>query len=162
VNTRTLFTIIPVWIVAVSIQASPLRTPIDQPVLTVNEPNLGSWIFQTNGQEPPVIVTAASPATVLFDWSADASAYGGTIVGYRYGWDITDPDDDEQWEIPWEFGTITSAPQRTFFFGTHVLDVQTKDDAGTVTWGSVRINVQVPTPVESSTWGAIKALYEAD
>ncbi len=89
-KTRYLFTLILVWIVAVSIQASPLRTPIDQPVLTVNEPNLGTWTFQTNGEEPPVFVNPTSPATVLFDWSADASGYGGTIVGYRYGWDILD------------------------------------------------------------------------
>jgi hypothetical protein len=58
---------------------------------------------------------------------------GGVMIsGYRYGWDIADPDDADQWEIdftPFIGGTACS-PSRTFSFGTHSFHAEVIDAEG--------------------------------
>jgi hypothetical protein len=71
------------------------------------------------------------------------------VVGYRYGWDITDLDDPEQWEVPFtpfpphaetEFPRASSTP-REFFFGTHVFTIEVQDNSGFCSRVEVKVNV---------------------
>jgi hypothetical protein len=70
-----------------------------------------------------------------FRWNGDASSYGGVIDGYRYGWDILDPNDEEDpgWSVGWAQGEAwLEAPTRSFLTGHHNFIVQTRDNSGTL------------------------------
>ena len=78
-----------------------------------------------------------------FEWSADASHYGGVVSDYRYGWDILDLSDDSQWDIDFTpFVTERAqSPKRTFFFGTHTFYVEVIDNSGFKSRIGVRLNI---------------------
>ncbi|MCK4773418.1 MAG: hypothetical protein KAT30_01485, partial [Candidatus Krumholzibacteria bacterium] len=86
---------------------------------------------------------------VEFNWTADARDYGGTAAGYRYGWDIKDLDDPEQWEVDFTpFPPHTEdEPARarstitTYFFGTHVFTIEVQDNSGFCSRIEVKVNV---------------------
>jgi hypothetical protein len=89
-----------------------------------------------------------SGVAMSFELRASAEHYGGIVTGYRYGWDIADPDDDSQWEIdftPFK-GDIASVPPRTFFFGTHTFYAEVIDNTGFKSRLPVQMNV-IPTVV---------------
>ena len=93
----------------------------------------------------PTLVILDSPAGVGLEFkvSGDAEHYGGQVVGYRYGWDIPDLNDPEQWEIdltPFvtEKATI---PSRAFHFGTHTLTAEVMDNSGYCTRIQVKVNI---------------------
>lgn len=68
------------------------------PLLSVSGPYVD--FVQTNvTSTPPVMLELTAGAPIPLCWSASADAYGMVVTGYRYGWDITDFDDDSQWEI---------------------------------------------------------------
>ncbi len=96
----------------------------------------------TSPNAPVVIVDLPAGLPLRFQLSADASTYGGVISGYRYGWDIVDLNDPDQWEV--DFTPITSTwvvlPTRTFFFGSHTLVVEAIDTSGLTSRLTVRIN----------------------
>lgn len=125
------------------------------PILTVTESNLGQWVFE--GATLPV-QTAAAPGTPLnFSWLGDASGYGGTVDAYRFGWDIRDPNNDEEWQTSWS-PSLLSAPTRTFNSGTHRFSVQVRDSAGAITTGVVEITVEI-LGVDAVSWGQFKLQY---
>lgn len=110
------------------------------PTLTITDARRGSWSF--TGLLDQVIVDDVSGCDAVpweVNWVATPDDPNKTIVAYRYGWDIQDLNDDEQWWSPW--GDYTESPPVTFYFGTHVLTVETQDDTGTITRGTIRINV---------------------
>ena len=79
-------------------------------------------------------------STITFSWEGDASAYGGTISGYRYGLDIQNLEDPSQWATDWSPSATTAA----FSFaepGVHYLYVEVMDDVETVQLGTVEITV---------------------
>ena len=78
-----------------------------------------------------------------FKWFADVSRYGGTIAGYRYGWDIVDLG---KWETPYKSDN-TSALEATFFSGVHTFIVESIDLAGNLTRGTIEIEI-VPFPMD--------------
>ena len=53
----------------------------------------------------------------LFTWEAEAESYGGSLESYRWGWDVTDPDDpnDPNWALP----PGLSEAQKTLTQGSH-------------------------------------------
>jgi hypothetical protein len=59
-------------------------------------------------------------------------AAGSTIAGYRYGWDIADLNDDEQWEIDYTpfVGAWACSPSWAFDSGTHVFHLEIIDSGG--------------------------------
>ncbi len=95
------------------------------PLLTVREDNLGIATFAGGSNTLKVDVAAGQP--VRFHWSADASHYGGTIAAYRYGWNIRNPDNDEEWSV-WSLDN-TAAPTQVLSAGTHRFFLQARDDA---------------------------------
>jgi hypothetical protein len=120
------------------------------PILEVTYKYMKS-IITASPSTPPEIIDLPAGLPVGFSWRADASSYGGTVMGYRYGWDILDLNDPEQWEIqvtPF-VGEAAQSPTRTFFFGTHTFFLEVIDNSGLLTRASIVINV-VPFTMERS------------
>jgi len=98
---------------------------------------------------PLTIIDIFAGIPLKFNWESDATDYGGTVVGYRYGWDITDLDNPEQWEVPFtpfpphastELPKASSRP-REFFFGTHVFTIEVRDNSGFCSRIEVKVNI---------------------
>jgi len=112
------------------------------PVFTVANEFLG--LVRTSVCSTPVVVLdipAGVPLT--FQWRADASAYGGRVSGYRYGWDIADLSDPTQWEIDYTpfTSSIAASPERTFFFGTHTFTVEVIDNNSICSRVEYKVNI---------------------
>lgn len=112
------------------------------PLLNVFNEHTGT-IVTSVCNPPQVIVPILGGVVMAFEWTASAEAYGGIVTGYRYGWDIEDVDDDEQWDIGFIPFTSESAhaPPRTFFAGSHTFHVEVRDQDGFCSRVEVRINV---------------------
>ena len=112
------------------------------PIMTVSNDYMGVVRWATCA---PTLVILDSPAGVPLEFKISGSAthYGGEVVGYRYGWDIPDLNDPEQWETDLTpfVGTIATVPSRTFFFGTHTLTTEVVDNSGYCTRIQVKVNV---------------------
>lgn len=114
------------------------------PLMTVSNEYIG--VIRTVSCATPVTILD-SPAGVPLEFrvSADASDYGGLVAGYRYGWDIPNLDDPEQWEIdltPFLPGTTSQTlPARTFFFGTHTLTIEVVDNSGYCSRIEIKVNI---------------------
>ena len=106
--------------------------------LIVDDPFLGQYHFA--GASAPRVLAIAAGQPVRFHWRGDASAYGGSIVAYRYGWNLSNLDDDQQWDQNW-CATCTTAPQKFFIAGRQRFYLETRDNAGTVTRGVFELDV---------------------
>ena len=96
------------------------------PQVVLNELYLGTT---TTNMETEI----ASGQPLNFSWSASADAYGGTIVSYRHGFDLIDPDDpnDPGWSVP--PGTAPQnlyAAEQSFQEGYHIFTLKVVDDTG--------------------------------
>lgn len=100
------------------------------PILTVRERNLGTYTFVTGSR--PVVMTAVRGQPVDFRWRADASAYGLDIAGYRYGVDVRDPGNDDQWSCGWSPDCTSFLRPVSFATGVHRIWIQARDTAGVV------------------------------
>lgn len=111
------------------------------PLFTVFNEFMGS-VTTSTCKTPVTIIDLPASVPVAFKFSADASDYGGLVSGYRYGWDITDLNDESQWEIDFTpfTGTTATSPTRTFGFGTHVFTVEVVDNSGFCSRVQVKIN----------------------
>lgn len=118
------------------------------PALTVTNRFIGS-IAGSSISTPIVIFDLPEGIPIEFCWRASAKHYGGIVSGYRYGWDIVDLNNDEDWEVDFTpfIGTEACSPERTFYFGTHTFHVETIDNSGFKSRVGVRINV-VPFTME--------------
>ena len=111
------------------------------PALTIREPSLGTYVFTGIGAPREVEVPVG--AKLRFTWSASAEAYGGGIDGYSWGLDIPDLDregPDSGWS---GWGQILGNFQPIVFTksGIRVLYVRARDISGTVTLGTLIMNV---------------------
>jgi hypothetical protein len=107
------------------------------PILTIEDRFLGRFTFAEGSR--PVRFDIGSGQPLSLCWNADASRYGGSIVGYRYGWDILNPEDDAEWSS-WNTST-TCAPTRTFNAGIHRFFLQVLDIAGTVLQATIEFHI---------------------
>ncbi len=134
----------------------------DTPILTVwANPGYGSWVFDGSETTPVVIVyTAGDPLGIGFSWQGNADAYGGTLEGYRLGWDLVDPGDpnDPGWVYA-DFGPWKFTAQKVFTSGVHNFTVVVKDTAGATTSASFLIDVQPTVGTSAVSWGQMKAVY---
>jgi hypothetical protein len=122
------------------------------PLLKLYNPYMGrieTAVYNT----PLVIMDFPASVPVEFEWTAATDGYGGTIIGYRYGWDIADLRDPPAWEIDWTpfpprppgEPARAQSPLKTFNFGTHVFRVEISDNSGYVSALEIKINVfQMP------------------
>jgi hypothetical protein len=107
------------------------------PLLTIKEPYLGVYKFIGTDLRPLAFSLPAG-FSFNFSWSADASSYGGLISEYRYGWDLTDLNDPNEWEgTPSPY--LTAAPPRTFYSGVHTLYIEAIDNNGYISLAQVEI-----------------------
>jgi hypothetical protein len=128
-------------------------------MLTLSEPELGEWLFIWGGN---VEVTVAPGEELDFSWTGDFEIPdGSSIVGYRYGWDLTnfqyDPN-DPGWAIP-DLQDVHSAPTHSFGSGEHNFGVYVLDDIGRSTTGVVFITVDPSIPANGSTVSRLKAAW---
>lgn len=98
---------------------------------------------------PIVIFDLPEGIPIQFDWEASAKHYGGLVSGYRYGWDIVDLNNDDNWEVDYTpfIASKAYSPPRTFYFGTHTFHVEAIDNSGFKSRVGVRINI-VPFTME--------------
>jgi hypothetical protein len=109
------------------------------PSLTIFEPFLGVFRFIGTNLTPEK--SDLPPAIPLnFRWWADASTYGGQIVGYRYGWDVADISNPSDWAVSYS-PFNTAAPERKLYSGTHTFFVEVIDNAGTTALAQIEINI---------------------
>ncbi len=111
------------------------------PTMTVQNDYVGI-IRTTSCNTPTSILDSPAGVPLSFKIQATADSYGGTIAGYRYGWDIPDLNDPEQWEIDvTPFLSTAVVPPRTFFFGTHTLTMEVVDNSGYCSRVEVKVNI---------------------
>ncbi len=84
---------------------------------------------------------AAAGKPITFRWEGDATAYGGTISGYLYGWDIEDLSDPSQWAIETWSAEATSATVMYPDAGVHYFYVKCKDYADVEQLAIVQLEV---------------------
>jgi hypothetical protein len=146
-------------LVILSLMLLPAVSAAQSPVLTVTEPELGSWVFE--GLDTPVVeLQVLSGEALDFSWIGDASGYSGTVAGYRYGWDVMDPTDpnDPGWATGFQAGLL-AAPTQSFSAGVHTLFVEVMDDADGLTRAGFLLTVQV-VPSAAQSWGAVKGDFK--
>ncbi len=119
------------------------------PRLRVEDRFLGTFVF--GGGARPVKLDIAAGQPLEFRWAADASHYGGEIVAYRYGWNIRDPEDPQQWDQSWS-ATLRRAPSRTFRTGSHRFFVEARDNADTITRAVFELTVHTVTRARDLLW----------
>jgi hypothetical protein len=109
------------------------------PLLVVREPYMGSFSFlgvDMRGEQVDV-----PPGFLMrFSWTGDASSYGGVVAGYRYGWDVEDLNEPSDWDCVSNPYTLAAAP-RTYYSGVHTLYIESIDNLGTKTLGTVEVNI---------------------
>jgi len=112
---------------------------VQGPILLVGEQYIGAFRFLGTKLNPQ---TCEFPPGVPFNfrWRGDASGYGGTIVSYRYGWDIRDLGNPGDWAVP-RGPDYTSAPERTLSSGVHTFYVEAVDNLGKATLAQIMIEV---------------------
>ncbi|MCK4549308.1 MAG: hypothetical protein KAU49_04035 [Candidatus Krumholzibacteria bacterium] len=109
------------------------------PVLRINEPFLGTFSFLGLDFRPEK-VDVPPGFEMNWTWTGDASSYGGVVQSFRYGWDIADFNDPTEWEV-FPSPYISSAGPTTFYSGIHTLYVESADNLGTKTLGTIEVTV---------------------
>ncbi len=112
-----------------------------QPGLTITERDLGTFVFTNPGQAYKLETGVG--LKLRFQWSANAEPYGGIISGFSWGVDIADLDQEgpgSGWS-PWGNVAGNSTPVVFTTPGIHTVYVRVKDDAGTITTGTLIFNV---------------------
>jgi hypothetical protein len=109
----------------------------------------------------PTVIDVAGGTPLTFCWQATADSYGLPVTGYRYSWDVVDPDNENDWSMPFTpfAQTVECSTEQVFNFGTHMFYVETIDYDGFKSRVPIQINITIPTPIEITTWGRVKALY---
>ncbi len=122
------------------------------PLLTLYNPYMGS-IATAVHNSPLVIMDMPASVPIEFEFTARVDGYGGTLIGYRYGWDIPDLDDPFGWEVDWTPFQLDAPgeharvvlPPKTFNYGTHIFRVEIIDNSGWRSSLEIKINIiQMP------------------
>ena len=98
-----------------------------QPLLLVRERALG---VRVSDHDHTFNFTIAEDQPLELNWQGSAEHYGSEITGYRYGWDILDTDNDEEW-TSWSLSNTST--EASFVSGTHNFYVECRDYSGTAT-----------------------------
>ncbi|HSG29305.1 MAG TPA: hypothetical protein VLA34_12560, partial [Candidatus Krumholzibacterium sp.] len=109
---------------------------LSEPYLKVYEPVLGGFRFLGTTMNP-VAVKVPPGIALRFRWDADPSKYFSELKGFRYGWDIEDP---ENWDGPYSTG-VRSASTAEFNSGVHTLFIEAADMAGNVSLARIAVEI---------------------
>ncbi|MBN2183712.1 MAG: hypothetical protein JW746_00130 [Candidatus Krumholzibacteriota bacterium] len=127
-----------------NVRAFTVRVPTG-PFLTVNETYLGRFKFL--GIDLVSVTTKVPPGFQMnFSWTADASAYGGVVSSYRYGWDIEDLNDPADWAV-FPSPYVKAALPKTYYSGIHTLYIETADNMGIKTLAVIEVTI-IPSSFE--------------
>lgn len=125
---------------ALVLQAGAGGAPSVAPVLTVRCITLGTFTFPRDGDS--VFVDALAGRLLRFDMVGNASAYGGTVGGFRYCFDRA----DDAPECDWDYGRWCGwslCPVRDPIYpaqpGPHHLLFEVRDTQGNTTSGRFEI-----------------------
>jgi hypothetical protein len=126
----------------VNVRRIKIAPRLSGPTFVVTSSLMGS-IIASSCDYPLTIVDVPAGVDLAFSLSACAEHYGGTVAGYRYGWDILDPSDPDQWEIDYTpfIGSIAHTPGRSFNFGTHTFTAEVIDNSGFCSRIEVKVNI---------------------
>jgi hypothetical protein len=106
------------------------------PILYINDRVLANFTFLGTGSNPEERkLPPGIPLT--FRWKGSADQYSNEVAGYRYGWDVTSP---EEWDAPFKITTRGNMPV-AFYSGVHTLTVEATDLVGNVTRGTITIEI---------------------
>jgi hypothetical protein len=110
------------------------------PDLCISEPAFGEHCFTALGN--PVEVQVPTGKALRFQWQASGELYGGEIEAYSWGIDIPDLEREGP-ESGWSgWGDVKISTPVTFTRpGIHVLYVRARDISGSVTIGSIIMDV---------------------
>src|SRR5687767_4991231 len=86
------------------------------PTLRVTVNSLPEFVF-TN-ESPAVSMTWPAGQPITLRWEATAGEPSATITGYRFGWNIRNPSNDQEWEQDW-CSTCSRTTTRTFNAGVN-------------------------------------------
>jgi hypothetical protein len=120
------------------------------PLLTVRETYLGTAEF--TGIHGMISFDIAQEQPLHFEWHGTGANYGGTVIAYRWGFDVMDPDDpmDPNWAVaPGNTPQHRETPVTTFNSGTHRLTIHCWDDSEQLTRATYVLDV-VPVPDPAS------------
>lgn len=119
-----------------------IRTPSPGPVLHIADPILASFQFLGTALNPET--RRLPPGIPLrLRWSAATDRAWNEAAGYRYGWDVPDPD---AWDAPYE-PDLRGIPETSFSAGTHTLTVEVRDLSGALTRGRIVLEI-APWPMD--------------
>lgn len=126
----------------VNVRRIKVASRISGPTFVVTSSLLGS-IIASSCDYPLTIADVPAGIGMSFLLSACAESYGGTVAGYRYGWDILDLNDPDQWEIDYTpfVGSVASTPARSFNFGTHTFTAEVIDNSGYCSRIEAKVNI---------------------
>lgn len=113
---------------------------VDGPTLIVTNEYIDP-VVSTSPEGPVEVMDIPAGVPLVFCWTA--SSEGAEITAYRYGGDILDLNDPDQWETDWVpfDGSEACGPSRAFFFGTHTFHVEVRDSRDRRTRAGFRINI---------------------
>lgn len=100
-----------------------------RPAVTLSEPFLPT----VTSTEASYEIAGGQP--INFSWTANAISYNGSIVSYRHGWDLIDPDDpnDPGWSVPPGLSRQNLFDrERAFQEGVHTFYLRVEDDSGQI------------------------------
>ncbi len=112
-----------------------------QPLVVVNETVLGRRV---SSHDQTYDFTIAEDQPLELEWFASSDDYGSEITGYRYGWDILDISNDEEWS---SWALSNTSTEASFVSGTHTFYLEARDYSGNTTRVLFRFTV-VPFTME--------------
>ncbi len=132
----------PVLTEPVNVRRIKIAARTSGPTFVLTSTLIGSIITKTCDY-PLTIVDVPAGIDITFLLSACAEDYGGTVAGYRYGWDILDLNDPDQWEIDYTpfVSAVATTPPRRFNFGTHTFTAEVIDNSGFCSRIEVKFNI---------------------
>ncbi|HXV14782.1 MAG TPA: hypothetical protein VEC56_11310 [Candidatus Krumholzibacteria bacterium] len=132
----------PTLVEPVNVRRIKVAPRISGPTLVVTSTLIGS-VIAASCDYPLTIVDVPAGVDLAFSLSACAESYGGTVAGYRYGWDILDLNDPDQWEVDYTpfIGAVATTPARAFNFGVHTFTSEVIDNSGFCTRIEIKVNI---------------------
>jgi hypothetical protein len=90
---------------------------------------VGEWDFVGSSATMQTAMVTGGAVSVSWD-VMETSHYGANPGEYRYGWNISDPDNDDLWS---EWGSVRLSPPQTLLEPIEEVRIQARDDIGQVT-----------------------------
>jgi hypothetical protein len=121
-------------------------------IIRITTEGTGPLIKLCNDYMPCLLSSILNPALTLVDWPSGLPiTFAFTLTGffpsetmfYRYGWDVTNFDEDEQWSTDWvlyQGGTVATFEQ-TWYYGVHTFYVEAKNESGFISRLGVKFNM---------------------